>query len=68
MKHVDFETPNNFNTSKKETTDFEITSSANSIRVIEALEGQLITNEIHHKPKISNGKIVSDIENDILKI
>ena len=68
VKHVDFETPNNFNTSKKETTDFEITSSANSIRVIEALEGQLITNEIHHKPKISNGKIVSDIENDILKM
>ena len=68
VKHVDFETPNNFNTSKKETTDFEITSSANSIRVIEALEGQLITNEIHHQPKINNGKIVSDIENDILKM
>lgn len=68
VKHVDFETPNNFNTSKKEITDFEITSSANAIRVIEALEGQLITNEIHHKPKISNGKIVSDIESDILKM
>lgn len=68
VKHVDFETPNNFNTSKKDSTDFEITSSANSIRVIEALEGQLITNEIHHKPKIINGKIVSDIENDILKM
>ncbi|WP_396155881.1 adenine deaminase [Flavobacterium sp.] len=68
VKYVDFEKPNNFNTSKKEITDFEISGSAEKIRVIEALEGQLITNEIHCKPKINNGKIVSDIENDILKM
>ena len=68
VKHVDFEKPNNFNASKKEIVEFDITSSASKIRVIEALEGQLITNEIHHKPKIVNGKIVSDIENDILKM
>ena len=68
VKHIDFEKPNNFNTSKKEIVEFEIGSSASKIRVIEALEGQLITNEIHHKPKIENGKIVSDTENDILKM
>ncbi len=77
VKHVAFEKPNNFNTSKKEIKDFEISSSASNlsvseqakqIRVIEALEGQLITNEIHHAPKIENGKIVSDTENDILKM
>lgn len=68
VKHIDFEKPNNFNTSKKETKDFEISGSAEKIRVIEALEGQLITNEIHHKPKIENGEIISDTENDILKM
>lgn len=68
VKHVDFEKPNNFNTSKKEISDFEVAGSASKIRVIEALEGQLITNEIHHKPKIENGKIISDTENDILKM
>jgi len=68
VKHVDFEKPNNFNTSKKQVIEFDISSSASKIRVIEALEGQLITNEIHHKPKIENGKIVSDPENDILKM
>ena len=77
IKDVDFEKPNNFNTSKKQVIEFDISSSASKIRVIEALEGQLITNEIHHKPKIDssdseqakqNGKIVSDIENDILKM
>ncbi|HNP32076.1 MAG TPA: adenine deaminase [Flavobacterium sp.] len=68
VKHVDFDKPNNFNTSKKEIKDFEISSSASKIRVIEALEGQLITNEIHCEPKIENGKLISDVENDILKM
>jgi adenine deaminase len=68
IKHVDFEKPNNFNTSKKEINDFRVESSATKIRVIEALEGQLITNEIHCKPKLENGNLVSDIENDVLKM
>lgn len=68
VKHVDFEKPNNFNTSKKEIIDFEISGAAEKIRVIEALEGQLITNEIHCQPKTENGKLVSDVENDILKM
>ena len=68
VKDVDFEKPNNFNTAKKQIIEFDISSSASKIRVIEALEGQLITNEIHHKPKIKNEKIVSDTENDILKM
>lgn len=68
VKHVDFETPNNFNISTKTISDFEIAGSAATIRVIEALEGQLITNEIHHASLIQNGKFVSDTENDILKM
>ena len=68
VKHVALEKPNNFNTSKKQIIEFDISSSASKIRVIEALEGQLITNEIHKKPKIENGKLVSDTENDILKM
>jgi adenine deaminase len=68
VKHTDFEKPNNFNTSKKEISDFKISVSTSTIRVIEALEGQLITNEIHCEPKFEDGKIVSDVENDILKM
>ena len=68
VKHVPFETPNNFNILKKEVSDFMVSGSPDKIRVIEALEGQLITNEIHFKPKIENGKIISDPENDILKM
>lgn len=68
VKHVSFETPNNFNISKKEVSDFTVLGSSDKIRVIEALEGQLITNEIHFKSKIQDGKIISDPENDILKM
>lgn len=68
IKHVPFETPNNFNISAKEISDFEVSGKGSKIRVIEALEGQLITNEIHHKSLIVDGKIVSDLENDILKM
>jgi adenine deaminase len=38
------------------------------LAVIEALDGQLITNIIFVQPKVVDGKIVSDVENDILKI
>jgi len=68
VQHVDFEKPNNFNTSAKVLNDFKIESSAKTIRVIEALEGQLITNEIHCTPKIVDGNLVSDVENDVLKM
>ncbi|MBA4168017.1 MAG: adenine deaminase, partial [Chitinophagaceae bacterium] len=36
--------------------------------VIEALDGQLITNKLLSAPKIDNGSVISDIGNDILKI
>jgi len=38
------------------------------LAVIEALDGQLITNRIAAKPKVSNGSVVSDLENDVLKM
>ena len=60
--------PNNFNTGNKNVEDFRVIADKNQIRVIEAIEGQLITNEIIAEAKIENENIVSDIDNDILKI
>jgi adenine deaminase len=68
VKEVAFETPNNFNISAKSVADFSVPSAATKIRVIEALEGQLITNEIHHKALLIDGNLVSDTDNDILKM
>ena len=64
---------NNFNASKKKPEDFALPAGGyegKQIRVIEALEGQLITNELHCTPKSinGNGNLVSDIENDVLKL
>ena len=68
LKSIDFENLNNFNTSKKCVEDFRISSEAKQIRVIEALEGQLVTNEIIEEATIQNGNLVSNTETDILKM
>lgn len=38
------------------------------LRVIEAIDGQLITNSLSVKPKVHAGNIVSDVANDVLKL
>jgi len=68
VKSVDFEVLNNFNTDKKKVSDFEFKSTAKKIRVIEALDGELVTNEIEVDSLIENGNLVSDVENDVLKM
>jgi adenine deaminase len=44
------------------------TDSAAKLKVIEALDGQLITNCLLVPPKIAAGEIVCDLERDILKL
>lgn len=68
IESIKFRNLNNFNCNKKAVSDFEVSSSAKKIRVIEALEGQLVTNELIEKSKIENGNLVSNIEKDILKM
>ena len=68
LKSIPFEVLNNFDTSQKQISDFRIESHAKHIRVIEALEGQLVTNEIITDALIENGNLVSNIEKDILKM
>lgn len=60
---------NNFNCHKKNVSDFSCKkNTAENVTVIEALDGQLITNKLNLIPKIENGYYISDVENDILKI
>ena len=68
IEDVVFENLNNFNTNKKEASDFRFESSAEKIRVIECLDGELVTNEIIEDALIENGNLVSNIEKDILKM
>ena len=68
---------NNFHCNKKTPSDLIIKQDEYGfydkqgnaeIPVIEALDGQLITNKILQIPNILNGEVVSDMQNDILKI
>lgn len=65
---VDFEILNNFNTEKKRISDFEFHSAADYVRVIEALDGELVTNEIECESLLVDGNLVSNTESDVLKM
>ena len=68
VRDVSFEVLNNFNTDKKKIEDFKFESSSAKIKVIEALDGELVTNKIEADSLIENGNLVSNIETDILKM
>jgi adenine deaminase len=59
---------NNFNCAEKEVHDFVFPFSKETVPVIEALDGQLITNRLEYAPKHTDGNIISDTGRDILKI
>ncbi|PZP51679.1 MAG: adenine deaminase [Pseudopedobacter saltans] len=64
---------NNFNTSKITVEELSISEKdfpqkEGKIPVIEALDGQLITNKLWLDPTIKNGNIESNTDEDILKI
>jgi adenine deaminase len=59
---------NNFTVGKKEVADFALPYKKADLNVIEAIDGQLITNRLVVTPKVLNGYVVSDVERDILKM
>lgn len=62
---------NNFNCTLKKTGDFSISplgETGGFINAIQALDGQLITLSKKFPAKVKNGFVVSDIEQDVLKI
>ncbi|WP_276133588.1 adenine deaminase [Polluticoccus soli] len=70
LPHVNAANINNFNTDMKKPADFVVPASEpeTSIRVIEAIEGQLVTNELIVSGKVVDNNLVSDVTNDVLKI
>jgi adenine deaminase len=68
IRHVDFDILNNFNTDPKKITDFEFPSASEKIQVIEALDGELVTNSIEADSLIKDGNLVSYVQNDVLKM
>lgn len=59
---------NKFRAGKKKVQDFFVKKEGERINVIEAIDGQLITNKAVETVKVSRGNVVSDTQRDILKI
>lgn len=59
---------NKFNLDYLSPDDFKINPKSNNIKVIDVIDGQLITESIVCDAKIVNGNTVSDTDNDILKM
>ena len=69
IKAVASELINKFNCNEKRAEDLSVEfKGEKEITVIEALDGQLISNKFFAPPKVISNKIVSDPDNDILKI
>ena len=60
--------PNNFKAKPKSTDQFKQATTGDVIPVIEAIDGELITNRLDLAPKVVNGYNESDVSRDILKI
>jgi adenine deaminase len=59
---------NHFVADPKQVADFRIPEKGSNVRVITAVDGQLITTERHLPAHIQNGEVTADLERDILKI
>lgn len=60
--------PNSFNALPLDIQDIELEAQSKKIKVIVVEDGQLYTKASVVKAKIENGKVVSDIQNDVLKM
>ena len=68
LPSVKIEPLNCFVTSPKQINDFYLPASSSTVRVIEAIDGQLTTAELHLPALIKDGAIACDLDRDILKI
>ena len=68
IQHVETATPNRFLIDSFSAKELELKGDGSPIKIIEAIEGQLITNTIVDTPLVENGLLVSDTERDYLKI
>ena len=65
---IEAEIVNNFNTDLKLPQDFSLTAKEDAIRVIKAIDGELVTESFTAPVHFENGQAVADLECDILKM
>jgi adenine deaminase len=62
------ETPNNFHARPLTLKDLEVPATGTTIKVLKAIDGQLITEAMEVEAAVEDGMIVSDINRDLLKM
>ncbi len=65
---VEEETPNKFLAERIAEADIFVKDQGKKIKVIESYDGELITGVLEVSPKVIAGNVVSDVENDVLKM
>jgi adenine deaminase len=68
MPQVKSRTINQFRPRPRRATEFAVPATGREVRVIEALNGQLITNELRERPPCVRGKLLANPRRDLLKI
>ncbi|MDO9255766.1 MAG: adenine deaminase [Bacteroidales bacterium] len=63
-----YEAPNRFFAPAFSTSDLEVKAGNGMLKVIQAFDGDLVTEKIMVDPVIIDGNVVSDSKNDVLKI
>ena len=64
----DVELINNFETEQVDVDDFKIYDEGKKVKIISVINGELLTEKTIGRPKSVNDNLVSDVDNDILKI
>lgn len=60
--------PNHFLANKITVEDIHVTPQEGQLKVIASTEGSLLTKQVLVTPKVENGNVVSDTDNDVLKL
>jgi adenine deaminase len=68
LPSFDYDAPNWFVAPAFSASDLEVKAGKGLLKVIQAFDGDLVTEKILVNPLLSGGKVISDVKNDILKI
>jgi len=68
LKSAEIIPVNRFNATKITEKDIEIEASTDRVRVIGALDGQLVTESLKGQARAIEGKLTQDVSNDLLKL
>lgn len=68
LKSVAAEAPNVFHATKLDVEALRVVPETDRMFVFKAIEGQLITDKLEVTPKVIDNNVVSDVQNDVLKI